>query len=366
VLQEALDGALVGGLRDPAVSEALDLCLACRGCASDCPTGVDMATYKAEVLQQQYAGRVRPRSHYTLGRLPNWVRRVPPGLFNLRAGHRLAKALAGVDSRRSLPAVAERRLRDSPRTSGPETRRVAGQKSTDYPEPDVWIWADTFTDHFFPESGRAAIALLESLGLRAEVIPEDACCGLTWITTGQLTEAQRIMAKTVATLHPYVAGGRPVIGLEPSCLATLRGDAVELTDDPRAAEVAAGMQTLAEFLARQGWQPPDLTGTTVVVQPHCHHASVLGWGADAELLRRSNAHIVKVDGCCGLAGNFGMEKGHYDVSVAVAETHLLPALRAHPEAVVLADGLSCRHQMADLAGVRAIHLAQLLADTIKV
>jgi len=126
------------------------------------------------------------------------------------------------------------------------------------------------------------------------------------------------------------------------------------------------MQTLAEFLARQGWQPPDLTGTTVVVQPHCHHASVLGWGADAELLRRSNAHIVKVDGCCGLAGNFGMEKGHYDVSVAVAETHLLPALRAHPEAVVLADGLSCRHQMADLAGVRAIHLAQLLADTIKV
>jgi len=361
VLQEALDGSLVTGLRDPAVTEALDLCLACKGCSSDCPTGVDMATYKAEVLHQQYTGRLRPRSHYTLGRLPQWVRRVPAGLMNLKAGQGIAKALAGVDQRRSLPTVARRTLRDSPRRSAPRHADVDVPKLADYAAPDVWIWADTFTDHFTPDNGRAAIELLDAIGVRAAVIPEDACCGLTWITTGQLTQAQKIMAATVATLHPYVTSGVPVIGLEPSCLASLRSDAVELTDDPTAGEVARGITTLAEFLATQSWQPPDLTGVEIVAQPHCHHHSVLGWEADAALLRSTGAELTTLDGCCGLAGNFGMEKGHYDVSVAVAETHLLPALRQHPEAVVLADGLSCRHQIADLGGVRAIHLAQLLA-----
>jgi len=368
VLQEALDGSLVAGLRDPAVAEALDLCLSCKGCSSDCPTGVDMATYKAEVLHQQYAGRRRPRSHYTLGRLPRWVRRLPPGLMNLKAGQGLAKAIAGVDRRRSLPRVAARTLRDRPGSRyGPRSSALLDQPGAlDQPlVPDVWIWADTFTDHFTPDNGRAAIELLDAIGVSAAVIPEDACCGLTWITTGQLTQAQRIMAATVATLHPYVTSGVPVIGLEPSCLAALRGDAVELTDDPRAAEVASGVKTLAEFLATRDWAPPDLTGTTVVVQPHCHHHSVLGWAADEALLRRTGATVERLDGCCGLAGNFGMEKGHYEVSVAVAETHLLPALRAHPDAVVLADGLSCRHQIDDLTGRPAIHLARLLADTIR-
>jgi FAD/FMN-containing dehydrogenase/Fe-S oxidoreductase len=372
VLQEALDGSLVAGLRDPAVAVALDLCLSCKGCSSDCPTGVDMATYKAEVLHQQYDGRRRPRSHYTLGRLPHWVRRMPPGLMNLKAGQRLAKAIAGVDQRRSLPRVAARSLRETWSRDGfrdarwhsllNPSRKLAPRPSV---EVDVWIWADTFTDHFTPDNGRAAIELLSAIGVSAAVIPEDACCGLTWITTGQLTQAQKIMAATVATLHPYVRSGVPVIGLEPSCLAALRGDAVELTDDPRAAEVASGMKTLAEFLGTRAWTPPDLTGTTVVVQPHCHHHSVLGWAADEALLRSTGATIEKLDGCCGLAGNFGMEKGHYEVSVAVAETHLLPALREHPGAVVLADGLSCRHQIDDLTGRPAIHLARLLADRIR-
>jgi len=234
----------------------------------------------------------------------------------------------------------------------------------DLTRPDVWIWADTFTDHFLPENGRAAIEVLGSMGLTAQLIPEDACCGLTWITTGQLTRARSIVADTVAALHPYVASGVPVIGLEPSCLASLRSDAVELTDDPRAVDVAAGVRTLAELLATRDWQPPDLTGTTIVAQPHCHHASVLGWEADEALLRRTGATVVRVPGCCGLAGNFGMEKGHYDVSVAVAETQLLPTLREHPDAVVLADGLSCRHQVEDLTGRPAIHLAQLLASGV--
>jgi Fe-S oxidoreductase len=356
VLQEALDGTLVGGLSDPAVHAALDLCLACKGCASDCPTGVDMGAYKAEALHQAHAGKRRPRSHYTLGRLPSWVRRTAgvSGLANRAmrgptAG--IVKAVAGIDRRRALPPLAS------------STLRVACD-SRAATSPDVWIWADTFTDHFLPQTGLAAKAVLEAAGLSVGVIPEDACCGLTWITTGQLDRARTIVARTVATLAPYVASGVPVLGLEPSCLATLRTDAVELTDDPRAAEVAAGVKTLAEVLAGLDWEPPALTGLEVVAQPHCHHASVLGGEADERLLAGAGATVTRVPGCCGLAGNFGMEKGHYEVSVAIAESHLLPTVRAHPDAAVLADGLSCRHQLADLAGISALHLAELLASRL--
>ena len=361
VLQEALDGSLVDGLADPAVGEALDLCLSCKGCARDCPTGVDMATYKSEALHQAFAGKRRPRSHYTLGRLPRWARLSGPFVPALNATlafaptARLAKAVAGVDSRRDLPRFARTTLRRSIRArEAPEA-------------PDVWLWADTFTDHLSPGSGHAAIRLLEAAGLRVRVIDEPACCALTWITTGQLDRARRIMARTVATLHPYVASGVPVVGLEPSCLATLRSDAVELCDDPRAAEVAAGMRTLAEVLTDlPGWSPPDLTGTTIVAQPHCHHTSILGWEADAALLARAGAAVTRVGGCCGLAGNFGMEKGHYEVSVAIAEHALLPAVRAAaPGTVVLADGLSCRVQLDDLADVPAMHLAELLASRLE-
>jgi FAD/FMN-containing dehydrogenase/Fe-S oxidoreductase len=356
VLQEALDGSLVGGLRDPAVSEALDLCLSCKGCASDCPTGTDMGTYKAEVLHQQYAGRRRPRSHYTLGRLPQWLDRTP-GWARALAGvgpvARVAKAVAGVDRRRSLPLPARHRL---PRPA-PEVL------------PDVWLWGDTFTDHFGPGIAAAAVDVLAASGVTARVLPAQACCALTWITTGQLDRARSILGSTVATLAPYVASGVPVAGLEPSCLATLRTDAAELVDGPQAmaqAEVVAGgVLTFAELLERLDVPLPDLTGTTVLAQPHCHHASVLGWEADERLLRRAGADVTRVPGCCGLAGNFGMEQGHYEVSVAVAETSLLPAVRAAgTDTVVLADGLSCRHQLADLADVRARHLVELLAEAL--
>ena len=270
---------------------------------------------------------------------------------------RLAKSVAGVDKRRDLPRFARTTLRRGTRASTPDTPDT----------PDVWLWADTFTDHLSPGSGHATIRLLEAAGLTVRVIDEPACCALTWVTTGQLDKARKIMARTVATLHPYVASGVPVVGLEPSCLATLRSDAVELTDDPRAAEVAAGMRTLAELLTSlPGWTPPDLTGTTVVAQPHCHHASVLGWEADAALLARAGASVTRVGGCCGLAGNFGMEQGHYEVSVAIAEHALLPAVRAAaPGTVVLADGLSCRVQLDDLAQVPAMHLAELLASRLQ-
>jgi len=352
VLQEALDGTLVKGLADPAVGEALDLCLACKGCASDCPTGVDMATYKAEALYQKHevAGVRRPRSHRLLGRLPRWADRAAPvaGLANrmMRVAPvaRLARATAGIDQRRSIPAFAPRTLRRSVPSDG-----------ADGAVPDVWIWADSFSDHFFPGNGHAAIRYLESVGLTARVIPDDACCGLTWITTGQLDQARTIMERTVRTLRPYVDSGVPVVALEPSCLATLRSDAAELTGE------TPHVLSLAELVTDQDLPLPDLTGVEVVAQPHCHHHAVIGWAADHTLLERAGATVTRVAGCCGLAGNFGMEKGHYEVSVAVAETHLLPAVRGNPDAVVLADGMSCRVQLDDLAGVKALHLADLLA-----
>ena len=357
VLQEMLHGDLVrDGWRSPEVHEALDLCLACKGCASDCPTGVDMATYKAEALHQRYRRRLRPRSHYALGQLPRWARLARPvaplvnALLRVEALGGLLTRSAGIDPRRGLPQF-----------SSPSLRGSATGRS--WPErPDVVIWADSFTDHFAAGTGRAAVRVLERAGLRVGLVGEHACCGLTWFSTGQLDAARRIVARTVDVLHPYVAAGVTVVGLEPSCLATLRSDALELLDDPRAEEVARGVRSLAEVLSGlDGWTPPDLSGQEVVVQPHCHHHSVLGWEADAELLRRSGALVTRVGGCCGLAGNFGVEQGHYEVSVAVAEQSLLPAVRSAGEgAVVLADGFSCRTQLDDLAGVQALHLAELL------
>jgi Fe-S oxidoreductase len=229
----------------------------------------------------------------------------------------------------------------------------------------VWLWADTFTYHFRPESARAAIEVLGAAGLDARLIPERACCGLTWITTGQLDAARGVLGATVATLAPYLDTGAPILGLEPSCLAALRSDSTQLLDDPRAEALAAAVVTLAELLEAHDWTPPDLTGIHVVAQPHCHHAAVFGWDADERLLRRAGATLTRVPGCCGLAGSFGMERDHYDVSVAVAETHLLPAVRAQPGAVVLADGLSCRTQLADLAGIRAVPLPELLAARMR-
>jgi len=361
VLQEMVNGQLVrGGWRSPEVHEALDLCLSCKGCASDCPTGVDMATYKAEALHQRYRRRLRPRSHYALGQLPRWARLTQPvaplANWALRSSalQRAAKALAGVDQRRGLPMFARQSL------SGWARSRPGGSEH----EYDVVIWADSFTEHFAVSSGVAAVDVLERAGLRVGFVEHRACCGLTWISTGQLTAARRIVTRTVQVLHAYVSRGVPVVGLEPSCLAVLRSDAVELTDDPKAVEVAGGVFTLAEFLETlPEWEPPDLSGTEIVVQPHCHHLAVLGWEADARLLSRTGAQVTRVGGCCGLAGNFGVEKGHYDVSVAVAQHALLPAVRAAGGgSVVLADGFSCRTQLEDLVGVRAVHLAELLAS----
>jgi Fe-S oxidoreductase len=230
----------------------------------------------------------------------------------------------------------------------------------------VLLWVDTFTDHFTPGVGQAAVRVLEAAGYAVDITGRPVCCGLTWISTGQLGGARRQLRRSLQALEPAVRAGTPIVGLEPSCTAVLRGDITELLPgDPRARQVRAATRTLAELLAGDAqWAPPDLSGVRAVAQPHCHHHAVMGWHADSALLTRAGAEVTAVGGCCGLAGNFGVERGHYDVSRAVAEIALLPAVRAAEGAVVLADGFSCRTQLDQLAHVSGTHLAQLLASRL--
>jgi FAD/FMN-containing dehydrogenase/Fe-S oxidoreductase len=355
VLQELANGSLVRGWDSPELAESLDLCLSCKGCSSDCPAGVDMATYKAEVLYQRYRRRPRPAAHYALGWLPRWARlashapRVSNAALRRRALARMAKRLGGIDPRRPLPEFA------------PQTFRAWFADRAPVPGAPVLLWVDTFTNHFTPAVGQAAVRVLERAGYSVRITDKPVCCGLTWISTGQLDGARRQLRRSLDALAEHEGG--PIVGLEPSCTAVLRSDLVELLPgDPRAGRVQAATTTLAELLrGTEGWAPPRLDGVHGVAQPHCHHHAILGWDADAALLAHAGANIHAVGGCCGLAGNFGVERGHYDVSAAVAETALLPAVRAaSDDAVVLADGFSCRTQLEHLAGRRAIHLAELL------
>jgi FAD/FMN-containing dehydrogenase/Fe-S oxidoreductase len=355
VLQEVANGSLIHGWAAKEVEESLDLCLSCKGCASECPAGIDMATYKAEVLYQRYRRRPRPPAHYALGWLPRWARfasrapRIANATLRRRRPAAIAKRLGGIDPRRPLPEFAPQTFRawfaDRPPAAG----------------RPLLLWVDTFTDHFTPSVGQAAVRVLERAGYSVRITHKSVCCGLTWISTGQLDGARRQLRRSVDVLEQF--DGLPIVGLEPSCTAVLRSDAAELLpDDPRIARIKAATRTLAEQLrSTEGWRPPRLDGVHGVAQPHCHQHAVLGWEADATLLADAGTDITAVGGCCGLAGNFGVERGHYDVSVAVAEAALLPAVRAASSgSVVVADGFSCRTQLGQLAGRRAIHLAELL------
>jgi Fe-S oxidoreductase/FAD/FMN-containing dehydrogenase len=361
VLQEMANGSLVtDGWRSPEVTEALDLCLSCKGCGSDCPAGVDMATYKAEALYQRYRKRLRPASHYLLGWLPRWTRlaAATPRLANAalkpKPLARLVKGIGGIDQRRPLPHFATRSF-----------RRWFAEHPVAVGDP-VMLWVDTFTNGFSPEVGIAAVEVLEAAGYSVQIPDRSVCCGLTWISTGQLDGARKQLRRSLDALEPALSAGIPIVGLEPSCTAVLRSDVTELLpDDRRAEQVKQVTRTFAELLTERGWRPPALDGLEAVVQPHCHQHAVMGFNADETLLTEAGASLTNVGGCCGLAGNFGVERGHYEVSVAVAELSLLPAVRAAPtETVVLADGFSCRTQLEQLADRTGIHLAQLLAGRL--
>ncbi|MEU0046074.1 FAD-binding and (Fe-S)-binding domain-containing protein [Streptomyces werraensis] len=394
LLHEMLAGELVtDGWRSTEVRDALDLCLSCKGCRSDCPVGVDMATYKAEFLHHHYAGRRRPAAHYAMGWLPVWLSwaartrtaGVANALASVRPLARAAKRMGGIAGEREIPSLAT-----EPFSRWWRRRR----RSAEDDGPLVVLWPDTFTEHLSPSVGRAAVRVLEAAGMRVVLPPTlrprsggrvgDArsrsplslltarrgrvCCGLTYISTGQLDRARAVVRRTLDLLEPVLATDAPLVVLEPSCAAALRTDAPELVhDDPRAAQLASRVVTFAETLERYApdWTPPAVN-RPVTGQTHCHQHAVLGDGPDRRLREAAGLTGELAGGCCGLAGNFGFERGHEDVSRACAEEQLLPSVREAPQdAVVQADGFSCRTQLEQLGGVRGRHLAEILAEALE-
>ncbi|MFF5986817.1 FAD-binding and (Fe-S)-binding domain-containing protein [Prauserella flavalba] len=349
---------ITDGWRSTEVRDALDLCLACKGCLSDCPVNVDMASYKAEFLHQHYARRVRPPSHYSLGFLPLWARLASamPRVANGVLGSRLAplvKRLGGITPERSLPEFAPTSLRKELR----KRPKPAGDR------PRVVLWPDTFTNFLSPEVGTAAVRVLEYAGFEVVLPKGPVCCGLTWISTGQLGIARRLLRRTLKALEPEIAAGTPIVGLEPSCLAVLRHDVHDLLDDAPKLDAT----TLAGFLETRA---PEVEFPAVdakaITQQHCHQHAVFGNAAEERLLAKVGVGNRTLDsGCCGLAGNFGVERGHHEVSVAAANRVLVPEVNAASEdTLVLADGFSCRTQIGELTEREALHLAQVLDRAI--
>jgi Fe-S oxidoreductase len=354
------------GWRSTEVRDALDLCLACKGCKSDCPVGVDMATYKAEFLAHHYRHRLRPRSHLSMGWLPLWARLAAPAAPAVNAVTHapgikdLVKRLGGIAPERDLPKFARHRFTDS--WAGRPVR--AGSRGP------LLLWPDTFTNSFHPQVAHAAVAVLEDAGFTVRVPGASVCCGLTWISTGQLGIAKRVLERTLRVLRAPIRAGVPMVVLEPSCAAVFRSDGSDLLphrEDMR--RLSRQTFTLAEVLTQRApdWEPPRLGGDAII-QTHCHQHAVLGSAADDELLKSAGVDAERLgSGCCGLAGNFGFEAGHHQVSIAAAERVLLPRVRAAgPATAVLADGFSCRTQIEQAAtGHEPMHLAQLLARGLR-
>src|SRR5690554_5908885 len=367
VLQEMVRGAtsVEKGWKSDGVREALDLCLSCKACSTDCPVGVDMATYKSEFFDHYYRGRIRPLSHYTLGWLPTWLKltaRMAP-LVNLVLRSPLGKVVAflgGLTTKRTLPRFASaKQLRQELAKNAPPAARGAG---------DVVLVIDSFTKGFRPEVAGAAQRVLGTAGSTVECNAE-VCCGLTLISTGQLGKARKTLAR--AAEHLDDGTDRPIVVIEPSCAAAFKKDLPELIHTDAARRVSTRIRSFAGMvkeLADDGWQPEWPTGAPaeVTVQTHCHEYSVFGAKAQtAALAAIGVTRVREATGCCGVAGNFGFEPSHYDVSMQVAEQALIPALKkTAPSTPVLADGFSCQMQLMQVDPDRTgLHLAELLDPT---
>ena len=351
------------GWRSDEVREALDLCLACKGCKNECPVRVDMASYKAEFLAHYYEGRLRPRQAYALGLVMVWARLASraPKLANLLAGNPVGKRLAGIAPERTPPRFADESFASwFVRRGG--TPAAGGRR--------VILWPDTFTNYFEPDVAKAAVEVLEAAGCAVELPRGHLCCGRPLYDFGMLKLARRQLEQILERMRPEIRAGVDVVGLEPSCVDVFRDELLNmLPHDEDAKRLSKQTFSFVEFLTdRLDWHPPTLQAQAVV-QGHCHHrAAERDMEHDRELLDRLGLdYEVLETGCCGMAGSFGYHAGdHYDVSVKVAEHSLLPKLEETPQStLVIADGFSCRGQIEQLGGRDALHIAQVVQRALR-
>jgi FAD/FMN-containing dehydrogenase/Fe-S oxidoreductase len=353
---------LRGGWRSEEVRQALDLCLACKGCKSECPVNVDMATYKAEFLAHYYAGRLRPRSAYLFGLIHRWAAlgAHTPELVNLLTQapllSQLLKWAGGIAAERRLPRLAPLSFR-SWFQSRPQPLRQSQR-------PRVLLWPDTFNNYFHPETARAAVEVLEALGFQVELPPVALCCGRPLYDYGMLATAKRQLGQLMAVLRPYLDQDIPIVGLEPGCVSVFRDELPNLFPErPEAQQLKERVLLLGEFLEQHArdYHWPRLEGQ-VLLQPHCHQRALMNVAAERTLLSKLGLQVQIPDaGCCGMAGAFGFEAQHATLSREVGERLLLPLVRtARPETLIVADGFSCREQIAQTTPRRALHLAEVL------
>jgi Fe-S oxidoreductase/FAD/FMN-containing dehydrogenase len=364
LLWEMTQGEVIrDGWRSEEVKKSLDLCLACKGCKSDCPVGVDVATYKAEFLSHYYEGRVRPLSAYAFGHIDIWARMAShaPGLVNLATQlpvlREIAKFVAGIPQQRAIPAFAP----ESFKTWFHRRGRNAVVRAD---APPVVLWPDTFNNYFLPGTTKAAVDVLEAAGFRVIVPRANLCCGRPLYDHGMLDRAQRLLLQILDELSPEIEAGIPIVGLEPSCVAVFRDELVNLfPHDERAQALSRQTFLLSEFLEKYGkdFQPARLE-RKALLHGHCHHKALAKMTDEEAVLRRIGVEFQSpAPGCCGMAGSFGFEADKYDVSIAIGELELMPAVRRAPDDwLIIADGFSCREQIAQGSQRRALHLAEVL------
>jgi FAD/FMN-containing dehydrogenase/Fe-S oxidoreductase len=340
------------------VEEALDLCLACKGCKSDCPVHVDMATYKAEFRAQHYRGRLRPRAAYSMGLIHRWSPYASwlPSLANLAVGSSLGKWVGGIAPQRSVPPYARRTFRSWFRKRG--KTRGNGRR--------VMLWPDTFNNYFKPQTAIAATNVLESLGYEVTIPQRVLCCGRPLYDWGRIDEAKALWRETMQTLKTEIEAGTPIVGLEPACVSAFRDELVDLfPDNELARQLSRQTSFFTEFLNHHEGDLPSVGGDALV-QLHCHHHAVIKPDAEKAVLKRLGVdYEIVASGCCGMAGAFGFENDKYDVSMKAAERVLLPKVRAATEqTVILANGFSCREQIEQGSERKARHIAEIIAERV--
>ena len=355
LLFEMMHGDVIrDGWKSQEVFDALDLCLSCKGCKSDCPVNVDVATYKAEFLSHYYENRFRPRHAYAMGWIHRWARLASnaPGFANALAQLPGAKLIAGISAKRELPKFAPITFKHWFRKRGTRNHGRA----------EVVLWADTFNNYFHPHVAAAATEVLEDAGFQVIVPRAPLCCGRPLYDYGFLDDAHKLLGDILTHLKTPIETGIPVVVLEPSCLAVFRDEMLDLLPhDQDAKRLHGQVFTLAEFLMRQDYKPPIL-GQEIVIHGHCHQKSIIGLEAEKELFKAMGAKAeILDDGCCGMAGSFGFEGHKYDLSMQVYEHKLGPHLRQiSSKKLVVADGFSCKTQIEQATGRRPLHLAQLI------